>query len=180
MKRVYCFLFAILLFFVNNNVYSGISFDHETEIVEDTSVISREYLDVIEYADSIKWYLLDPMVEDTTVLRLGDIAEILSFKMDTVSERVDLLKQTLLNPKSFVHSNMVKECTFLPDVAACIYSNNGNVYFYNSFYCDLCRFYIEEKYQEIDSELIRKTILGIVCGVFPNDRYLRNLKRREK
>lgn len=178
MKRVFCLCFIVLLFFTSYNGYSKTNFDQETEA--DTSIISRYFLDIIEYADSIKWYLLDPMSEDTTASRLGDIAEILSFKIDTITERVNSFRHTLLSPQSFIHNNMVKECTFLPDVAACIYSDKGNIYFYYSFYCDLCRFSREEKYQEIDGELIRKNVLGIVCDVFPNDRYLRNLKRREK
>lgn len=178
MKKVFCLLFIVLLFFTNHNGYCKTGFEQETET--DTSTISRKYLDIIECADSIEWYLLDPFSEDTTILRLGKIAEILVSKTDTISERMNLLKQTLLSPKSFVHNNMVKECTFLPDIAACIYSNKGNIYFYYSFYCDLCRFYSEGMYQEIDGELIRKNVLSIVCDVFPKDRYLRNLKRREK
>ena len=178
MKQFFCILLIVLLLFTSHNGYSKNDFEQETEA--DTSIISREYLDIIECTDSIKWYLLDPMSEDTTALRLGEIAEILVSKTDTISERMNLLKKTLLSPKSFVHNNMVKECTFLPDIAACMYSNKGNIYFYYSFYCDLCRFCSEEMYQEIDGELIRKNVLGIVCDVFPNDRYLRNLKRREK
>lgn len=178
MKGLFCILSAFMLFFIVDSGYCKLNIDKKVEI--GTSIIPREYLDIIECTDSVVWYLLDPMSEDTTALRLGNIAEVLSCRTDTISKRVDLFRNTLLNPKSFVVSNMVKECTFLPDVAACLYSNKGTLYFYYSFYCDLCRLVSGEKYKEIDGELIRKDVLRMVCDIFPTDRYFRNLNRREK
>ena len=178
MQTLFCLLFTNVFIFTSYNTYSKVIIDKKTDT--DTSIISREYLDIIECTDSVVWYLLDPMSEDTTSLRLNNNIEILFHKADTITDRINSFKYTLLNPKSFVVRNLVKECTFLPDVAACLYSEKGTLYFYYSFYCDLCRFSSNEKYLEIDGELIRKEILGIVCDIFPNDRYFRNLKRREK
>lgn len=145
---------------------------------QDTSVVERQYLDVIEHCDSIRWLLLDPMSEDSLFCLQG-LGEPLDIVKDTVAERKDACIATLSYSKSFVKSDMVKECTFLPDIAIFFYSKGQRVDFAYSFYCDLCRFIRGDKYQELDGELVRKTILQMACEVFPRDRYLRLLKRKE-
>lgn len=146
----------------------------------DTSIISRDCLDIIEESDSIVWHLLDPMSEDSTVLRMDNMGEILLSKTDTLEERCNALKSTLAYPQSFVKSDMVKESTFLPDVAVCFYSKNGVATFSYSFYCDICRFEKDGIYQDTDGELIRQSIIQMACEVFPKDKYLRQLKRKNR
>lgn len=146
---------------------------------QDTSIVEPQYLDVIEHSDSICWLLLDPMSEDSLHCLQG-LGEVLDMVKDTMTERKDACIATLSYGKSFVKSDMVKECTFLPDIAICFYSKGQRVDFAYSFYCDLCRFIRGDKYQELDGELVRKTILQMACEVFPKDRYLRQLKRRER
>lgn len=146
---------------------------------KDTSIVERQYVDVIENSDSIHWLLLDPMSEDTLSLNDG-LGEVLNCVKDTLPERKDACVATLTYSKSFVKSNMVKECTFLPDVAIVFFSKGQKVTFAYSFYCDLCRFIRDEKYQELDGELIRKSVLQMAGEVFAKDRYLRQLKRRER
>lgn len=173
---ILCF-FSFLLF-VNCNA--------QNKQVEDinkdsTSVISKSYTDIIEKTDSIVWYLLDPMCEvDTTAMRLPGYGEILLIQTDTVLDRCNALRSTLLYPSSFKKSDMIKESTFLPDIAIRFFSTDSVVTFSYSFYCDLCHFECDGKYQEIDGEMIRKSIITIASEVFPNDRYIRNLKRKEK
>lgn len=145
----------------------------------DTSIISREYLDMIEEADTIMWLLLDPMETDSTTLKINGIGEILLSKTDTLEERRNALKSMLTYPQSFTKANMVKECTFLPDIQVCFFSEKGVAIFSYSFYCDLCRFERDGKYQDTDGELIRKSIIQMACEIFPKDKYLRNLKRKE-
>ncbi|WP_285822045.1 hypothetical protein [Xylanibacter muris] len=147
---------------------------------EKSSVISGEYIDIINKADSIVWYLLDPMPEDTTILNNDKNWEILICSTDTLEERCNALKSTLTYPQSFVKNNMVKESAFLPDIAVCFYSKSDVVTFSYSFYCDVCRFKRDGKYQDADGELIRKAVIQMACENFPKDRYLRNLKRKEK
>lgn len=169
-------LFFVGLLFCCIHVYSC----EQIEKRDTVSIISKTYLDVIENSDSIVWYILDPMSEDTTVLRLNSKEEILLCKTDTLIDRYDALKNTLIYPSSFVMNEMVKESTFLPDVAISFYSKDGVVIFAYSFYCDLCRFEKNGKYQEVDGELVRNSIIQMACEVFPHDRYLRQLKRKSK
>lgn len=178
MKKSFCILSLLGLLFCGSHAYCDKT--HECKTVSDTSIISRNYLGIIEESDSLVWYLLDPMSEDTTAVKVNDMGEILNCQTDTVEERCNALKATLTYPQSFVKSDMVKECTFLPDVAVRFYSKNGMVTFSYSFYCDVCRFERDGKYQDADGELIRKTIIQMASEAFPKDRYLRNIKRREK
>lgn len=147
---------------------------------EGPSMISREYLDIIDEADSIVWYLLDPMSEDTTMFDNDKNGEILMCSTDTLQERRDALKSTLTYPQSFKKNDMMKESTFLPDIAVYFYSKSSVVAFSYSFYCDVCRFKRDGKYQDADGELIRKSVIQMACEIFPDDRFLRNLKRKEK
>ena len=173
---IFC-IFSFLLF-VNCNAQSK-----QVEDINDDSksIISKSYIDIIEKTDSIVWYLLDPMCEvDTTAMQLQGYGEILLMQTDTVLDRCNALKSTLLYTDSFKKSDMVKESTFLPDIAIRFFSTDSVVTFSYSFYCDLCHFECDGKYQEIDGEMIRKSIITIASEVFPNDRYIRNLKRKEK
>lgn len=145
------------------------------------SVISKSYIDIIEKTDSIVWYLLDPICEvDTTAMQLHGYGEILLMQTDTVLDRCNALRSTLLYSGSFKKSDLVKESTFLPDIAIRFFSTDSVVTFSYSFYCDLCHFECDGKYQEVDGEMIRKSIITMASEVFPNDRYIRNLKRKEK
>lgn len=174
--------FYILLFFGlllcgshANNVERQ---DDETKL--DTSIISRDYLGIIEKSDSIVWHLLDPISEDSIAPQMNNMGEILLSKTDTLEERCNAMKSTLTYPQSFVKSDMVKESVFLPDVAISFYSKKEVVTFSYSFYCDLCRFEKDGKYQDTDGELIRQSIIQMACEVFPKDKYLRQLKRKNR
>lgn len=147
---------------------------------EEAMIISGEYLDIINKADSIVWILLDPMSEDTTMLNNDKNGEILICCTDTLEERCNALKSTLTYPPAFVKNDLVKESAFLPDIAVCFYSKSAVVTFSYSFYCNVCRFKRDGKYQDVDGELIRKSVIQMACENFPKDRYLRNLKRKEK
>ena len=174
-QSVYILLSIVALILCSSHAMCNNTIDKE-----EPSIISREYLEVINGADSIAWYLLDPMAEDTTRVDLDKNGEVLMCSIDTLEERCNALKSTLTYTKSFVNNGMVKESTFLPDIAVCFYSKSTVVTFSYSFYCDVCRFKSDGKYQDVDGELIRKAIIQMACEVFPKDRYLRNLKRREK
>lgn len=176
MKRSIYFLLSIVALIL----CSSHAMCNNTIDKEDSSIISGEYLDIINESDSIVWYLLDPMSEDTTMLNNDNYWETLMCCTDTIEERYNALKSTLTYPQSFMKNDMVKESTFLPDIAVFFYSKSAVVTFSYSFYCDICRFERDGKYQNADGELIRKSIIQMACENFPKDRYLRNLKRKEK
>lgn len=178
MKQSFCILFLFGLLFCGSHAYSNEKQHVETK--SDSSIISMDYLGIIEESDSIVWHLLDPMSEDSIAPQMNNMGEILLSKTDTLEERRNALKSTLAYPQSFVKSDMVKESAFLPDVAICFYSKNGVVTFSYSFYCDLCRFEKDGKYQDTDGEQIRQSIVLMACEVFPKDKYLRQLKRKNR
>ena len=180
MKHLSCCFFCIFSFLFLVNCHA------QNKQVEDfnqtnTLVLSKKYIELVENADSIVWYLVDPMCEvDTTSLQLEGYGEILLVQTDTTLNRCNALKSTLIYPCSFENMDMVKESTFLPDVVIRFFSANSILTFSYSFYCDLCHFECDGKYQELDGELIRRSIIQMSAEVFPYDRYLRDLKRREE
>lgn len=142
--------------------------------------IPQEYLNVIEKSNAIEWMLLDAYSDkpDTTLLIGG--GEVLLSKTDSIKERIGAVVSTLTYKESFPLSDHVKESVFMPDLAMrFIYSNDTVVVAY-SFYCDLCRFQKGYKYIDYDGENIRKEIVRLSLQIFPNDKYLRGLNRREK
>lgn len=196
------YIFTISLIFLSAQLAFANCAD-STAIAErqDTSIVEREYLDVIEHSDTIVWMLLDPMSDVRThpaIELCGHekddeyitppnyniwpdyLGQVLHYAQDTLSERKAACVETLAYAGSFVKSDMVKESTFLPDIAIWFHANNKDVIFSYSLYCDLCRFNDYDSYQELDGEIIRKAILEMACEVFPLDRYMRNIKRRER
>ena len=114
-------LFCFLLF---ENCYSQCK--QVKDIKEDDKfVISKNYIDIIEHADSIVWYLIDSMCEvDTTAKFLQGYGEILLTQIDTIPARCNVLKSTLLYSESFQKLNMVKE-TLVSAKSFCNVKNLG-------------------------------------------------------
>lgn len=165
----------------NNGLITTSSKQVMPELVSnDPLVIPSEYLDVIEHSNSITWYLLDAFSEtpDTTLLIGG--GEVLNMRIDSLEERVGAVTSTLTYPESFPKSDYVKECTFLPDIAMKFIHDNDTVVVAYSFYCDLCRFQKGHRYRDYDGELIRKSLLQFALEMFPKERFLRDLNRKER
>ena len=146
--------------------------EEETEM---DSILPPRVLEILNDCDSIKWLLLDPMCTDTIEQPYAVVGEVLSEILDINENRIGAVKSTLSYSKSFVKTDMKKDCTFLPDVAFIAYANNQKLYFAYSFYCDLCRFETDSVKEELDGELIRDAILQLSLEVFPNDRYIRRI-----
>ena len=147
----------------------------------DTTIVPKEYTEVIEKADSVKWFLIDAFVSEEQLTNLPNLeGEILSCEIDYNPNRIGALKTTLLYPNSFEQKDYVKECTFMPDVAVEFVHQSDTVFVAYSFYCDMVRFIKSDLYKEYDGELIRKSMLVFASEVFPKDKYLRTLKRREQ
>jgi outer membrane murein-binding lipoprotein Lpp len=147
---------------------------------EDFWVVPDEFINVIENSDSVVWYILDAFSEtpDTTLMIGG--GEVLNSKVDSLTDRVDALASMLTNNESFPKSDHIKESTFLPDMAMKFTHETETIVVAYSFYCDLCRFQKGHIYRDYDGELIRKHLLQLALEVFPNERFLRDLNRREK
>lgn len=142
--------------------------------------VPDDYVGIIENSDSVVWYLLDAFSEtpDTTLMIGG--GEVLDSKIDSLGERVGALASMLTFNESFPKSNHVKESAFLPDIAMKFTYGTETIVVAYSFYCDLCRFQKGHIYRDYDGELIRKPLLQLALEVFPKERFLRDLNRREK
>lgn len=143
------------------------------------SVIPESYLEAISKSDSVTFIVIDPWSEATEdwMDGYGEILSKITYKDKSLqSECYDVLA----NPNSFKISNLVKNCTFMPDIAMVFHGKKGDVTVAYSFYCDVCRFVKGDKYDDFDGELIRKDFLKLASKGLPKDRYVRYLVKKSK
>lgn len=146
---------------------------------DDKSVVAEKYLKVIGSPDSLSVVLIDPWVEDATDWMDG-YGEILSTSIVKDVKVVEEVSKLLSDPKSFEIHELVKDCTHMPDAVLIFHSKKGDVRVSYSSYCDIFRFAQGEDYEELEGEHIRLQFLEFLKRVYPKDRYIRTLIKREK
>jgi len=184
-SKTICVYSAMLFFYgcgMNSQKNGEVTITHDVDSVSSNQfvTVSNDYLNVIERANVIEWMLLDTFSDNPDTALLIGGGEVLFRKTDSTKERVDAVISTLTNKKSFPASDHVKESTFMPDLALRFIYDKDTVIVAYSFYCDLCRFQKGYKYADYDGEKIRKELLRLSLQIFPNDKYLRELNRRER
>lgn len=166
----------------NSNITTSSIDSNITSETTDSSVVSGSYIEIIEEStDSISWYLLDSdgtnlIVNDS----LGIYDEILASRKDYNKQRIGALISCLTYSGSFCLNRMIKESTFIPDIAVVFYSSKGTIVLYYSFYCDLCRFWKDGQYEDHDGELIRSQIIDLLKEVFEKDKFVRKLSKQRR
>lgn len=185
--KLICVFSSLLLFYgcgMNSRNKEEATTMHVVDSIHDYSnkyrIIPPDYQNTIEGSSAIEWMLLDAFSDmpDTTLLIGG--GEVLSRKIDYAKETIAAVVSTLIRKDAFPASDHVKESTFMPDLAMRFVYKRDTVVVAYSFYCDLCRFQKGYKYVDYDGENIRNEILNVSLEIFPNDKYLRELKRKNK
>jgi len=143
------------------------------------SVVPEMYLNVINKSDSVTFIIIDPWSEATENWMDG-YGEVLDTKTYKDEKLQSACYDVLSNPNSFKVRNIVKNCTFKPDIAITFHAGKENVTVAFSFYCDVCRFAKGEIYNDFDGELIRKDFISLASKGLPKDRYVRYLVKKSK
>lgn len=143
------------------------------------SVIPEMYLNAINKSDSVTFIVIDPWSEAMENW-LDGYGEILDTKTYKDKKLQSMCYDVFANPKSFKISNLVKNCTFMPDIAIVFHGKKGEVTVAYSFYCDVCRFAKGEKYNDFNGELIRKDFINLASKGLPKDRYVRYLVKKSR
>lgn len=172
-----------LLFF--SLLYLPIYIFGQKEMEDDSkqmSVIPIPIRSIIQTADTVRWMLIDPMVnqEDSSIVVLKKQGEILDEKVDTIVERKTKLIATLVSPYSFEKDSVVKNCIFMPDIAIEFVRKDSISIVSYSFYCDICRFSQRDVYYDFNGENVRDEFLQMALEQFPKDRYLRKISDKSK
>lgn len=172
MKRV--FLMGALMLFCASAiaVFAATSNDGK-------SVVAEKYLKVIGKPDSLSVILIDPWVEDAKDWMDG-YGEVLGTTTVKDKKVIGDVGKLLSDPKSFEVHELVKNCVHMPDVVFVFHSKKGDVRVSYSSYCDMFRFAQGADYVELEGEHIRLQFLEILQKVYPKDRYVRTLIKREK
>ena len=140
------------------------------------SIVPKEILKNIAAADSVAWYILDPMDRATENDETFNGTLILQQKGGINANEVSSL---LSSPSSFVKSDVFKDCIFFPDLGIRLFANGKQVAdIMFSFYCNECKIISGEKHFQSDCQKIRKEIIGYFRNEFPTDRYLRVLSNQ--
>ena len=138
------------------------------------SIVPKEILSIIVDADSLSWYILDPL--EQTSSGSFDGAAILQ---QIEEKNATSISNLLTSPTSFVKSDRIKESVFLPDLAIRMYADGKqSVDVMFSFYCDECKIVCGDHSFQTDCRMIRKEIIENARKVFPLDKYLRVLSNQ--
>ena len=184
MKRTIVPLLALLLIGCSRHkqtvITSPIVSTKDTQIsvtnTNDTSIVSKEILGIIKNCSYANWYLLDAKKSDFTGYNYEKV-DTLAHKTDSLQEHISALYALLSYHKSFEKKEYFNECTFFPDVAIEFVQKEDTVIMEYSFYCDICRFRTQELLIDYDGDNIHGQIVTLFSEVFPNDKFLRNLKK---
>lgn len=131
---------------------------------------------IVNDADSVYCFILDPLTADNTERRLGKYAILQEKKVD--EKTISLLRKKLLGKESFPDMEYVKNCTFLPDVAFVFCRGNDRLNVLFSFYCNECQMVLNDKLDfQNECGTIQSDIIKLAKKVFPKDKYLRTISK---
>lgn len=149
------------------------------ESSSDKSVVAEKYLKVIGHPDSLSVVLIDPWVEDANDWMDG-YGEVLCTSTVKDKKVVEEASNLLSDPKSFEPQTLLRNCTHMPDAVLVFHSKKGDVKVSFSSYCDMFRFAQGADYEEFEGQHIRLQFFELLQKVYPKDRYIRTLIKREK
>ncbi len=116
-------------------------------------------------------YLVDPQADKAEKIQGFSIID--KSKENPKPALVSLLCDTA----SYVNSNIVNNCAFMPDVAFVVEKNGQRVEFLLSFYCQAVVFYTPEEQVRRDFSPKYDEILKAVIEYFPTDNYIKHYIR---
>ena len=142
------------------------------------SALPSSWIATIGESKSLHFMLLDPFSDTDSAENLLGCGEVIYRSVVTDSVLKATLDSTFIAPDSFKHDDMVKESTFLPDITFSYINETDTAYILYSVYCDICRFYKDGEYFDLNAETVRRPIITSSHLIAPKDKYLRNLKRQ--
>lgn len=147
---------------------------------QSTEILPEKVRNIIMSADSVKGFLIDSWTpNDSITMMFGEaFGEVLQTKTVEDSLMVKSFSDMLVSPDSFQNEGMVKESTFMPDFAVLFISQRDSVIVSYSLYCDICRFQSRDEVIDLDGEKIRNEFIRSLKGVFPKDKFVRNISKR--
>ena len=150
------------------------SVSDNSSLPTDTSqnMLSKKIRRVIEDADSVMCYLLDPM-DKTCSDSLRGFCILADKRLE--SGLVDSLRNILLDDDSFHPLQYAKNCTFLCDLSFRFFRDDENADVMFAFYCNDCVAICGNESVLTDFGKMRNGILLIAKALFPKDKYIRHL-----
>lgn len=147
--------------------------DEKTEYVK----LSDDICQIVDTAQEIMCYIIDPLSpDDKDMEKFGKYTVLQkSLVKDTVLTRQ--FKNLITDDKRFEKFEVVKNCTFLPDIVFQIQNEEKSLHILFSFYCNECEIKMGGKRVfRNDCSLIQPQIIDFSKRIFPKDKYLRTIK----
>jgi len=143
-----------------------------------------DYFSVVKDPDSAVAQLLNPEKEEKDSAKRVYIYAKIGNPVGLSRKQKNKLIEILENRKSYSFDSTVKNCTFFPDVAFQLSKKEGkkvkkmNVFV--ALYCDV--WMIQHDSTEIyeDSDSARVEIVKLLKDIYPNDKYIQQLKEKMK
>lgn len=143
-------------------------------------LLSENIRTTIINADSVKWILIDPWVENDSITvlfgqPLGEVLFSTVVRDSTINIR---FSEIITSPDAFRQDSLIKESTFMPDFGGLFMTPSDTVLVAYSLYCDICRFQRNEELIDLNGEIVRKDFIYVLKEIFPKDKFIRNIARK--
>ena len=90
-------------------------------------------------------------------------------------EKREILKKIILSKDFYSQSDIVKNCTFFPDIGFRFFTKSKTVDLLIAYYCDEWLIISNKKQIRNDCSKTRKELLQLTKSIFPHDEYIQNI-----
>ena len=144
----------------------------------DCNTLPAQIIENLTKVQSCEWYILDPWDSTSVDNTFGDVRILQQSKQKS---NLDSVVTIFSDTCSFVKTDIVKNCIFLPDIGIRLATSaNENIDIIFSFSCNECVILLGNISFQSDCERIRNRVLTLAQKQFPQDRYIRTLLNKKK
>lgn len=162
--------------FGKNSTSSVVNSIDDSEVMDSMVYVKldEEICNILQQSSTVSCYIIDASSEADEYLDKFGSYILLQQKEVKDSIIVSDIRRLLVGEKSFEKLEVVKNCTFLPDIVFRFHKDGIILDVYFSFYCNECEMRISDKIVfRNDCSLIQPQVIKIAQKIFPRDKYLR-------
>ena len=138
------------------------------EIIDSELPLPSDITEILQTPDSVTWIALDVSQQDS-FLPNEEFYQSHAAGYKTVSDSASIisLQNILLDPVSYEDEGLTKECLFVPDLCAKIYSKKNTVDFLFSAFCNQCMLVSANDTILLNGDQMREPIRILYRSIFP-------------
>lgn len=151
----------------------------QSDTVQKYIKLKPEILQIISDAKSINCYIIDPL--ETSDKGTERLEEYLILQKSEIKDNniIKDFQQLISGNKSFEKLDLLKNCTFLPDIAFQVRDKSNTLNIFFSFYCNECKITLNGEWAfRNDCSIIQQDIIALAKKIYPKDKYLRTISKK--